>query len=36
MRVVEDFLPSPDRLVLMTDEQVEEVRRRRADPDAAG
>jgi hypothetical protein len=30
VRIVEDFLPSPDRLVL-TDEQVGEVRRRRAD-----
>ena len=31
VRVVEDFLPSPDRLVVLTDEQVEEVRRRRGD-----
>ncbi len=35
VRIVEDFLPSPDRLVALTDEQVEEVRRRRADPNAA-
>jgi len=35
VRIVEDFLPSPDRLVVLTDEQVEEVRRRRADPNAA-
>jgi hypothetical protein len=42
VRVVEDFLPSPDTLVLrddagdcrLTDEQAEEVRRRRDDPDA--
>ena len=32
VRAVEDFLPSPDRLVLLTDAQVAEVRRRRADP----
>jgi hypothetical protein len=31
-RIVEDFLPSPDKLTLLTDEQVAEVRRRRADP----
>jgi hypothetical protein len=31
--IVEDFLPSPDRLVLLTDEQVAAaVRRRRAGP----
>jgi hypothetical protein len=42
VRIVEDFLPSPDRLVLredannyrLTDEQGEEIRRRRADPNA--
>jgi hypothetical protein len=42
VRIVEDFLPSPDRLVLredagnyrLTDEQAEEIRRRRADPNA--
>jgi hypothetical protein len=42
IRIVDDFLPSPDRLALrkdasdlrLTDEQVEEVRRRRADPNA--
>ena len=33
VRVVEDFLPSPDKLTLLTDEQVAEVRRRIADPD---
>ena len=33
VRIVEDFLPSPDRLVLRTDAQVNEVRRRRAVPD---
>jgi hypothetical protein len=41
-KIVEDFLPSPDRLVLredtsdyrLTDEQAEEVRRRRDDPNA--
>ena len=32
VRIVEDFLPSPDRLVLLTDAQVAEVRRRRAEP----
>ena len=32
VRIVEDFLPSPDRLVALTDAQVAEVRRRRADP----
>jgi len=32
VRIVEDFLPSPDRLVVLTDAQVAEVRRRRADP----
>jgi hypothetical protein len=31
-KIVEDFLPSPDRLVVLTDAQVAEVRRRRADP----
>jgi len=34
VRIVDDFLPSPDRLVVLTDEQVEKVRRRRADPNA--
>ena len=41
-KIVEDFLPSPDRLVLredtsdyrLTDEQAEEVRRRRDDHNA--
>jgi hypothetical protein len=32
VRIVEDFLPSPDRLTMLTDQQLEEVRRRRADP----
>ena len=32
VRIVDDFLPSPDRLVVLTDEQVAEVHRRRADP----
>ncbi len=32
VRVVEDFLPPPDRLVVLTDEQVAEMRRRRPDP----
>jgi len=32
VRIVEDFLPSPDRLVLLTEAQVAEVRHRRADP----
>jgi hypothetical protein len=32
VRVVEDFLPSPDRLVVLSDAQVAEVRRRRVDP----
>jgi hypothetical protein len=32
VRIVEDFLPSPDRLVVLTDAQVAEVRRSRADP----
>jgi hypothetical protein len=32
VRIVEDFLPSPDRLVPRTNAQVDEVRRRRADP----
>jgi hypothetical protein len=32
VRIVEDFLPSPDRLVALTDAQVAEVRRRKADP----
>jgi hypothetical protein len=32
VRIVEDFLPSPDRLVLLTDAQVAEVRRRRPEP----
>jgi hypothetical protein len=42
-KIVEDFLPSPDRLVLredagdyrLTDEQAEEVRRRREIPTPA-
>jgi hypothetical protein len=42
VRVVEDFLPSPDKLVLrkdvgdyrLTDEQVHVVRRRRDEPNA--
>jgi hypothetical protein len=33
VRVVEDFLPPPDKLTLLTDEQVAEVRRRIADSD---
>jgi hypothetical protein len=32
VRIVEDFLPSPDKLTLLTDEQVAEVRRRTAGP----
>ena len=32
VRIVEDFLPPPDRLVLLTDDQMAEVRRRRANP----
>jgi hypothetical protein len=32
VRTIQDFLPSPDRLVVLTDEQVGEVRKRRADP----
>jgi hypothetical protein len=32
VRVVEDFLPLPDALVALSDAQVAEVRRRRADP----
>jgi hypothetical protein len=32
VRIVKDFLPPPDRLVLRTDAQVDEVRRRRAAP----
>ena len=32
LRIVEDFLPSPDRLVLLSDAQVAEVRRRRTVP----
>ena len=32
VRIVDDFLPSPDRLVALSDAQVAEVRRRRADP----
>jgi hypothetical protein len=32
VRVVEDFLLLPDRLVTLTDAQVAEVARRRADP----
>ena len=32
VRIVEDFLPPPDRLVVLTDAQVAEIRRRRADP----
>jgi hypothetical protein len=31
-RMVEDFLPSPDALVPLTDAQAAEVRHRRADP----
>ena len=31
-RIVEDFLPSPDRLSVLSGAQVAEVRRRRADP----
>jgi hypothetical protein len=34
VRIVEDFLPSPERLVVPTDGQAEEVRRRHADPNA--
>jgi hypothetical protein len=32
--IVEDFLPPPDNLIALTNEQVAEVRRRRADPNA--
>jgi hypothetical protein len=32
IKIVEDFLPSPDGLVALSDVQVAEVRRRRADP----
>jgi hypothetical protein len=32
VRIVEDFLPPPDRLMALTGEQVAEVRRRSADP----
>ena len=32
VRIVDDFLPSPDRLVLLTDAQLDEVRRCRAEP----
>jgi hypothetical protein len=32
VRIVENFLASPDKLTLLTDEQVAEVRRRRAAP----
>ena len=32
VRIVDDFLPSSDRLVALSDVQVAEVRRRRADP----
>ena len=32
-KIVEDFLPSPERLVVLTDEEAAEVRRRRAKPD---
>jgi len=32
VRIVEDFLPPPDGLVALSDVQVAEVRRRRADP----
>jgi hypothetical protein len=32
VRIVEDFLPLPDRLEQLTDAQVAEVRRSRADP----
>jgi hypothetical protein len=33
VRIVEDFLPSPDKLTLLTDEQIVEVRHRIGDPD---
>jgi hypothetical protein len=32
IRIAEDFLPPPDRLVKLTDAQVAEVRHRRDDP----
>jgi hypothetical protein len=32
IRIVEDFLPSPDRLVALSDAQLAEVRLRRTDP----
>jgi len=32
VRIVDDFLSSPDGLVALSDVQVAEVRRRRADP----
>lgn len=32
IRIAEDFLPSPDRLVPLTEAQVAELRRRGADP----
>jgi hypothetical protein len=32
VRIVEDFLPAPDRLMRLTEAQVEVVRRRRANP----
>jgi hypothetical protein len=31
-KIVEDSLPSPDRLVVLTDAQLAEVRRRKTDP----
>ena len=34
VRIVEDFLPLPGGLAVLTDEQVAEVWRRRADPNA--
>jgi hypothetical protein len=35
VRIVEDFLPPPDRLVLLAEAQVAEVRRRPDDPNAS-
>jgi hypothetical protein len=32
VRIVKDVLPPPERLVVLTNEQVAEVRRRRTDP----
>jgi hypothetical protein len=32
VRIVDDLLPPPDRLLVLTDEQVAEVRRRRDGP----